>query len=144
MTELKPVSNPMSSVASHGPDEVGEAIDQREYISMIGSLMYRTATRPDIQFVVGCARAFRLPHSLCIKWQFSGFSDILNTLLSLGFGILLLLHWILLDFLLLILRVVGLTEKTPLGLVIFLYLLLFAGLIGNSLQLHNPPPRPSM
>jgi hypothetical protein len=57
MAELKPVSTPMSSVASLGPDKDGEAVDQREYRSMIGSLMYLTATRPDIQFAVGlCAR----------------------------------------------------------------------------------------
>jgi hypothetical protein len=57
MAELKPVSTPMSSVASLGPDEDGEAVDQREYRSMIGSLLYLTATRSDIQFAVGlCAR----------------------------------------------------------------------------------------
>jgi hypothetical protein len=56
MTELKPVSTPMSSAASLGPDEDGEAVDQREYRSMIGSLLYLTVTRLDIQFVVGlCA-----------------------------------------------------------------------------------------
>jgi hypothetical protein len=35
----------------------GEAVDQKEYRSMIGSLLYLTATRPDIQFgVCLCAR----------------------------------------------------------------------------------------
>jgi isopentenyldiphosphate isomerase len=53
MAELKPVSTPMSSTASLGPDENDEAVDQREYMSMIGSLLYLTATRPDIQFAVG-------------------------------------------------------------------------------------------
>jgi hypothetical protein len=57
MAELKPVSTPMSSAASLGPDEDGEAVDQREYMSMISSLLYLTATRSDIQFAVGlCAR----------------------------------------------------------------------------------------
>jgi hypothetical protein len=57
MAELKSVSTPMSSVASLGPDEDSEAVDQREYRSMIGSLLYLTATRSDIQFAVGlCAR----------------------------------------------------------------------------------------
>jgi hypothetical protein len=57
MAELKPVSTPMSSVASLGPDKDGMAVDQREYRSMIGSLLYLTATRSDIQFIVGlCAR----------------------------------------------------------------------------------------
>jgi hypothetical protein len=61
MSELKPVSTPMSSAASLGPDEDGEAVDQREYRSMIGSLMYLTVTRPDIQFIVG----------LCVRFQAS-------------------------------------------------------------------------
>jgi hypothetical protein len=57
MAELKPVSTLMSSTTSLGPDEYGDAVDQREYRSMIGSLQYLTATRPDIQFAVGlCAR----------------------------------------------------------------------------------------
>jgi hypothetical protein len=57
MAELKPLSTPMSSVASLGPNEDGEAVDQREYMSMIGSLLYLTTSRPDIQFAVGlCAR----------------------------------------------------------------------------------------
>jgi hypothetical protein len=48
MVELKPVSTPMSSTASLGPDEDDEAVDQREYRSMTSSLLYLTATRPDI------------------------------------------------------------------------------------------------
>jgi hypothetical protein len=113
-------------------------------MSMIGSLLYLTATRPNIQFTVGlCARFPSSPHSH-IGRQFSEFSGISNTLLSLEFGILLLLRWILLVFLMLILPVVGLTERTLLRLPIFLYLLLFAGLLRNNLQLHSPPPRPSM
>jgi hypothetical protein len=44
MTKLKPVSTPMSTTTSLGPDEDGEAVDQREYRSMIGSLMYLTTT----------------------------------------------------------------------------------------------------
>jgi hypothetical protein len=48
MAELKPVSTPMSYATSFGPDEDDEAVDQREYRSMIGSLLYLTATRSDI------------------------------------------------------------------------------------------------
>jgi hypothetical protein len=48
MAELKPVSTPMSSMGSLGPDEDGEAVDKIEYRSMIGSLLYLTATRSDI------------------------------------------------------------------------------------------------
>jgi hypothetical protein len=64
IAELKPVSTPMSSAASLGPDEDDEAVDQREYKSMIGSLLYLTATRPDTQFAVGlCARFQASPRS---------------------------------------------------------------------------------
>jgi hypothetical protein len=48
MDELKPVPTPMSMTTSLDLDENGEAADQREYKSMIGSLLYRTVTRPDI------------------------------------------------------------------------------------------------
>jgi hypothetical protein len=106
MVELKSVSTPMSFVASLGPCEDGEVVDQREYRSMIGSLLYLTAIRLDIQSLWGCAHAFSLPHALHIGRQFSRFSGISNTPLSLEFGILLLLHWILLVFSMLILRVV--------------------------------------
>jgi hypothetical protein len=81
---------------------------------------------------------------LHIGWQFSESSGISNTLLSLGFGILLLLHLILLGFLMLILQIVGLAKRALLELVISLNLLSFVGLLENNLQLHNPPPRPSM
>jgi hypothetical protein len=57
MVELKPVSTLMSTTVVLDPDENGEAIDQREYKSMISSLLYLTTTRPDFQFVVClCAR----------------------------------------------------------------------------------------
>jgi hypothetical protein len=64
MDELKPVSTPMSMATSLCPDEDGEAIEQREYMSMIGFLIYLTVTRLDIQFVVClCARFQAFPHS---------------------------------------------------------------------------------
>jgi hypothetical protein len=52
------VSTPMSTATSLGLDENGEAVDQREYRSMIGSLLYLTLTRPDIQFTVGLCACF--------------------------------------------------------------------------------------
>jgi hypothetical protein len=52
MDELKPVSTPMSTIASLDLDENSEAVDPREYRSMIGSLLYLTVTRSDIQFTV--------------------------------------------------------------------------------------------
>jgi hypothetical protein len=52
LAELKPVSTPMSMTTTLDPVENGEAADQRGYRSMIGSLLYFTTTRPDIQFAV--------------------------------------------------------------------------------------------
>jgi hypothetical protein len=43
MAELTSVSIPMSTTTSLGPDEDAEAVDQRKYRSMIGSLLYVTA-----------------------------------------------------------------------------------------------------
>jgi hypothetical protein len=64
MAELKLLSTPMSSAASLGPGEDGEVVDQREYRSMIGSLLYLTVTRADIQFAVGlCTRFQASPRS---------------------------------------------------------------------------------
>jgi hypothetical protein len=48
VVELKPVSTPMSSATSLGPNEDGEPVNQRKYRSMIGSLLYLMVTRPDI------------------------------------------------------------------------------------------------
>jgi hypothetical protein len=57
MAELKAVSTPMSTATSLGPYEHGEAVDQREYRSMVGSLLYLTVIPTDIQFVMRlCAR----------------------------------------------------------------------------------------
>jgi hypothetical protein len=63
MVELKPVSTPMGTGTALDPDENGEALDQREYRSMIGSLLYLTTTRSDIQFTIClCARFQSSPH----------------------------------------------------------------------------------
>jgi hypothetical protein len=44
MAEFNPVSTPMSMATALDPDENDKVIDQREYRSMIGSLLYLTAT----------------------------------------------------------------------------------------------------
>jgi hypothetical protein len=58
MDKLKPMSTPMSTATSLDPDENSEAVDQREYRSMIGSLLYLTATRSNIQFIVCLCACF--------------------------------------------------------------------------------------
>ncbi|XP_066353575.1 uncharacterized mitochondrial protein AtMg00810-like [Miscanthus floridulus] len=57
MGEAKPLSTPMSTTTALDEDKEGEAMDQKEYRSMIGSLLYLTVMIPDIQFAVYlCAR----------------------------------------------------------------------------------------
>jgi isopentenyldiphosphate isomerase len=92
MAELKPVSTLMSTATSLSLNKNGEVVDQREYRSMIDSLLYLTMTWPDIQFVVCLCARFQASHTLRIGQQFSGFLGISNTHSSLGFGIMLLLH----------------------------------------------------
>jgi hypothetical protein len=48
MDDSKPLSTPMSTTTALDEDEDRESVDQKEYRSMIGSLLYLKATRPDI------------------------------------------------------------------------------------------------
>ncbi|GJR77491.1 hypothetical protein Tco_0089856 [Tanacetum coccineum] len=54
---IKPASIPIEAHKSLGKDEEGDDVDVHLYRSMIGCLMYLTASRPDIMFAVClCAR----------------------------------------------------------------------------------------
>jgi hypothetical protein len=48
MEDSKAMATLMSTTTTLDVDEEGEHVDQKEYRSMIGSLLYLTATRPDI------------------------------------------------------------------------------------------------
>ncbi|WVZ52330.1 hypothetical protein U9M48_003402 [Paspalum notatum var. saurae] len=61
MGDSKPMTTPMSTNTTLDADKDGEAVDQKEFRGMIGSLLYLTATRPDIQFVF----------CLCTRYQAS-------------------------------------------------------------------------
>ncbi|WVZ52605.1 hypothetical protein U9M48_003649 [Paspalum notatum var. saurae] len=92
MGDSKPMTTPMSTNTALDADEDGEAVDQKEFRGMIGSLLYLSATRPDIQFAVClCARYQASPrtcHRQAVKrifrylkftpelglWYFSGSS----------------------------------------------------------------------
>ncbi|WVZ97695.1 hypothetical protein U9M48_043209 [Paspalum notatum var. saurae] len=57
MGDCKPISTPMSMNEHLDVDVDGKPVDQSTYRSMIGSLLYLTASRPDIMFSVYlCAR----------------------------------------------------------------------------------------
>jgi hypothetical protein len=71
MDDSNPLSTPMSTTTALDADEDGEPVDQKEYRSMIGSLLYLTATRPDIQFFVCLCACFqaspRTSHRQAVK-----------------------------------------------------------------------------
>jgi hypothetical protein len=71
MDDSKPLSTPMTTTTMLDVDEDGEPVDQKEYRSMIGSLLYLTPTRPDIQFFVCMCTHFQVSlwtsHRLAIK-----------------------------------------------------------------------------
>jgi hypothetical protein len=52
MEDSKAMVTLMSTTTALDADEDGEHVDQKEYRSMIGSLLYLMVTRPDIQFSV--------------------------------------------------------------------------------------------
>jgi hypothetical protein len=58
MDDSKPLSTPMSTTTSLDADKDGELMDQKEYRRLIGSLLYLTAMRPDIQFSVCLCTCF--------------------------------------------------------------------------------------
>jgi hypothetical protein len=65
MGDANSVSTPMRTMTTLEPDEDGEAVDQREYRSMIGSLFYLPVTHSDIQFTVCLCAHFQA--SPCIS-----------------------------------------------------------------------------
>jgi hypothetical protein len=71
MDDSKPLLTSMSTTTALDADEDGEPVDQKEYRSMIGSLLHSTATRPDLQFSVClCARfqaSPRTSHQQAVK-----------------------------------------------------------------------------
>ncbi|GKD77502.1 retrovirus-related pol polyprotein from transposon TNT 1-94 [Tanacetum coccineum] len=57
LEDSKPMKTPMSTETKLTRDEEGESVDNTKYRGMIGSLLYLTASRPDIMFSVClCAR----------------------------------------------------------------------------------------
>ena len=71
MDECKPIKTPMPTNGHLDLDEGGNTVDQTLYRSMIGSLLYLTASRPDIMFsVCMCAKFQANPketHLIAVK-----------------------------------------------------------------------------
>jgi hypothetical protein len=71
MEDSKVMMTPISTTTALDAVEEGEHVDQKEYRSMIGSLLYLTATRPDIQSSVCLCAHFqaspRTSHRQAVK-----------------------------------------------------------------------------
>jgi hypothetical protein len=81
MEDSKAMATPMSTTTTLDADEEGEHVEQKEYQSMIGSLNYLTATRPDIQFSVCLCAHFQVSPRASASCQ-AHFSGICVTLLT--------------------------------------------------------------
>jgi hypothetical protein len=57
--DSKAMATPMSTTTALDADEEGEHVDQMEYRSMTGSLLYLTVTRTGIQFSVCLSARFQ-------------------------------------------------------------------------------------
>ncbi|KAF2295180.1 hypothetical protein GH714_031936 [Hevea brasiliensis] len=58
MENYNPVSNPIVPGQKLSRDEGGESVDATQFKQMVGSLMYLTASRPDLMFVVSFISRF--------------------------------------------------------------------------------------
>jgi hypothetical protein len=74
MEDCKLVTTPMKTSCKLSKDDDSKSIDQRKYISMIGSLLYVTTSKPYVMQVVGHVARFqeapKESHVLEVKWIF--------------------------------------------------------------------------
>ncbi|GJX39534.1 retrovirus-related pol polyprotein from transposon TNT 1-94 [Tanacetum coccineum] len=82
LEDSKPIKTPMSSDTKLTKDEECESVDSTKYRGMIGSLLYLTASRPDIMFSVClCARfqeALKTSHLEVVKRIFQYIKDTMH------------------------------------------------------------------
>ncbi|RVW58571.1 hypothetical protein CK203_114728 [Vitis vinifera] len=81
MEETKTMKTPMSSSIKLDKDEKGKCIDSTMYRGMIGSLLYLTASRPDIMYGEDC----RLGFQIWVAFSSSHASQLALALISLHF-----------------------------------------------------------
>ena len=68
LEDSKPIKTPMSTETKLVKDEESESVDNTKYRGMIGSLLYLTASRPDIMFSVClCARFQEDPKTIHLE-----------------------------------------------------------------------------
>jgi hypothetical protein len=68
LENAKPIKTPMTTNGHLDLDEGGTMVDQKLFRSIIGSLLYITASRPDVMFsVCMCARFQASPREIHLK-----------------------------------------------------------------------------
>jgi hypothetical protein len=74
MEDCKPVVTPMKTSCKLSKDDDSKSTDQRQYRSMIGSLLYVTTSKPYVMQVVGQVAQFqetpKESHVLAVKMIF--------------------------------------------------------------------------
>jgi hypothetical protein len=144
MEDSKAMATPMSMTTTLDADEEGEHVDQKEYRSMIESLLYLAATRPDIQFSVCLCACFqvslRTSHRQAVKRIFK----YLRHTPDFGLWYSVSSSLALMDFQMRILLGVGWIGNSLLGPASSWVLIWCLGLPANSRVLLNPLPRSSM
>jgi hypothetical protein len=58
MTDCKQISTPMQTSCKLSKDDDSKDVDQRQYITMIGNLLYVISSRPDMMQEVGHVSRF--------------------------------------------------------------------------------------
>ncbi|XP_059070551.1 secreted RxLR effector protein 161-like [Cryptomeria japonica] len=79
MTDCKPVSTPMETGCKLTKSDDSPEVNQSEYRSMVGSLLYLTASRPDLMHAVCLVSRFqsapKQSHLIAIKRIFKYIQD---------------------------------------------------------------------
>jgi hypothetical protein len=60
MKDAKPIKTPMGTNGHLDLDTGGKSVDQKVYRSMIGSLLYLYASRPELCFLYACVQDSKL------------------------------------------------------------------------------------
>jgi hypothetical protein len=76
MKDAKGIGTPMQLKCQLTLDEAGKAVDTKLYRSMIGSLLYLCASRPDIMLSVGMLHGFKQVRRKATLWRSKGSFDI--------------------------------------------------------------------
>jgi hypothetical protein len=142
--DSKAMATPMITTTYLDVDEEGEHMDQKEYRSMIGSLLYLTATRLDMQFSVCLCARFQASPSTLHREAVKRIFRYLRHIPDFSLWYMRIFLFLFMVFQVRILSGVGGIGSPLLGLASSWVLFWCLGLPANSRVLLNPLPRQSM